>query len=268
LSSSHLKLEHRMAYPEQRRYKTPLLLLHGAWHGAWCWQPAMDDFAQRGFEVHAVSLRGHGLSDRPRSFNLVGIADYVRDLATAVASIEPKPVVVAHSMGGYVLQHYLMEQVLPRAVLLCSVPIIGALPFELRFLRRHPLILLRAILSLDFYQLVGTPRLAREAFFRETLPDHKLAEYSSQLGQEAYRAGLELSFGPRPNPARVNTRLLVIAAGRDQVFTIDEERATASAYSAELMVIPNAAHDLMLDSDWPVAADAIEWFVASGEAKE
>jgi pimeloyl-ACP methyl ester carboxylesterase len=161
-----------------------------------------------------------------------------------------------------------MEQLLPGAVLLCSVPIMGALPFELRFLRRHPLVLLKAILSFDFYQLIGTPELARESFFRDTLSNDVLARYFSQLGPEAYRAGLELSFGPRPNPARVTTRLLVIAAGCDRIFTVDEERATASAYGAELVVLAEAAHDLMLDPDWPAVADAIERFVASGEAKK
>jgi pimeloyl-ACP methyl ester carboxylesterase len=53
----------------------------------------------------------------------------------------------------------------------------------------------------------------------------------------------------------------VIAAERDAVFDVEAQRVTARAYGAELVVVPGAAHDLMLDPAWPVAADAIERFL-------
>jgi hypothetical protein len=46
------------------------------------------------------------------------------------------------------------------------------------------------------------------------------------------------------------------------VFTLAEQRALATAYGAELIVVPEAAHDLMLDPAWDQAADAIERAVA------
>jgi pimeloyl-ACP methyl ester carboxylesterase len=258
-----LKLEHITLRPETRRYAVPLLLLHGAWHGAWCWRPAMEDFMRRGFEVHAVSLRGHGASDRPRSFNLCSLHDYVRDLATAVDSIHPRPIVIGHSMGGYVTQLYLMEQHLPRAVLLCSLPVLGALPFILRMLRRHPLATAQAFLTLNPRAMVGTPDLARDAFFRDTIAPAELERYSALIGLESTRVAIEASLTVRVEPARAATPMLVIAAEHDRVFTLDEQRATAAAYGAELLVVPKAAHDLMLDPSWPVAADAIERFAAN-----
>jgi pimeloyl-ACP methyl ester carboxylesterase len=45
---------------------TPLLFVHGAWHGAWCWDEYfLDFFAGRGYRALAVSLRGHGNSPTP-----------------------------------------------------------------------------------------------------------------------------------------------------------------------------------------------------------
>ena len=47
-------------------HPTPLLFVHGAWHGAWCWDEYfLDFFAYRGYRALAVSLRGHGNSPSP-----------------------------------------------------------------------------------------------------------------------------------------------------------------------------------------------------------
>jgi pimeloyl-ACP methyl ester carboxylesterase len=255
-------LEHLVAHPRERRYATPLLLLHGAWHGAWCWRDASEDFAARGFEVHAVSLRGHGGSDKPRSLNLCGLRDYVDDLATAIEGMTPRPVAIGHSMGGYVLQLCLMDRQLPGAVLLCSAPARGALDFILRYARRHPLAYLRAVMTLDLRHMVGTPDLARDAFFRDDIRPDLLERYAALLIPESLRVAAEMSLMITPDPQRNRSPLLVLAAERDRVFTLDEQRALASAYGAELTIIPEAAHDLMLDPAWPQAADSIERAVA------
>jgi pimeloyl-ACP methyl ester carboxylesterase len=46
--------------PANRTMKTPLLLQHGAWHGAWCWENGLDHFAELGYEVHALRQPSHG----------------------------------------------------------------------------------------------------------------------------------------------------------------------------------------------------------------
>ena len=259
-------LEHLAISPPERRYATPLLLLHGAWHGAWCWRPAMEDFARRGFAVHAISLRGHGGSDRVRGFNFCGLADYVEDLRTAIAALDAPPVVVGHSLGGYVLQCLLMQQRLPGAVLLATMPIgghpgSGMLRFLGTWIVRHPLANARALITGNLKHMVGTPGLAREAFFRPDIPAAELQGYAALLGAESLRVGLWDGFAVRMRPELNRSPLLVIAAERDAVFTVTEQRQTAAAYGAELVVIPEAAHDLMLDPAWPQAANAIERFV-------
>jgi pimeloyl-ACP methyl ester carboxylesterase len=255
------QLEHQVLHPPDRRYATPLLLIHGAWHGAWCWHDAMKDFAARGFEVHAISWRGHGASDRPRSINLVGVRDYVRDLALAIGTIGSRPVVVGHSLGGYLTQLYLTEHELAGAVLLCSAPPKGVLPFLLRYARRHPLVYLRIFATLNLLHMVGTPDLAREVFFRDDIAPDLLDRYRAQLVPESLRTAIDASLLVFPEPQRNRSPVLAIAAERDTIFTLDEQRALAQAYDAELLIVPQAAHDLMLDPAWPQAADAIEDFI-------
>ncbi|WP_371851154.1 alpha/beta hydrolase [Rhodococcus tukisamuensis] len=42
----------------------PILLVHGAWVGAWCWEYGfIDKLTELGWEVYALSLRGHGKSE-------------------------------------------------------------------------------------------------------------------------------------------------------------------------------------------------------------
>jgi len=36
--------------PRQRRFETPILMQHGMWHSAWCWQHWQELFAEWGWE--------------------------------------------------------------------------------------------------------------------------------------------------------------------------------------------------------------------------
>ena len=41
--------------------KTPIVFVHGAFTGAWCWnEHFLTWFADQGFETISFSLRGHG----------------------------------------------------------------------------------------------------------------------------------------------------------------------------------------------------------------
>jgi len=56
---------------------------------------------------------------------------------------------------------------------------------------------------------------------------------------------------------------LVIAAGNDAIFDLPAQQELAAAYRAELIVIPDAAHDLMLDPAWSLAGAAIARFAVT-----
>src|SRR5687767_10121804 len=76
------------------------LLVHGAWHGAWCWYKVAALLRARGHEVRAIDLPSHGIDARaPGS---VTLEDYVDAAHTALDGMS-RPVVVGHSMGGIVL---------------------------------------------------------------------------------------------------------------------------------------------------------------------
>ena len=95
-------------------HPVPLLFVHGACHSAWCWDDHfLDHFADRGFHAVALSLRGHGGSSSDKPLRRCSIADFVDDVDTVAAGLEEPPVVVGHSMGGFIAQHYLEKQLSP-----------------------------------------------------------------------------------------------------------------------------------------------------------
>src|SRR5216683_1848667 len=76
-----------------------VVLVHGAWHGAWCWERVVAGLTAAGVSSVAVDLPGHGADPGPFS-DLHGDAARVRRMLDTVTG----PVVlVGHSYGGAVI---------------------------------------------------------------------------------------------------------------------------------------------------------------------
>lgn len=239
----------------------PIVLIHGAWHGAWCWQDNfLEYFSQNGWEVHAVSLRGHGNSEGRHRLRWTSIADYVADVAQVVSSLDRPPVLIGHSMGGFVTQKYLESHKVAGAVLLASVPPSGTWQFNLRIICRHPIIWLTANLLMCLYPIVQSPDLAREWFFSPGVSRDAVAKHHAQLQDESYRAALDMLVLNLPKPFLVNTPIAVLGGETDQIFSVSEVMSTAKAYGVEAKIFPAMAHNMMSEPGWKsVAAWILEW---------
>jgi len=69
-------------------------LIHGAWHGAWCWERLIPELERRGHRAVAVDLP----CDDPAATTM----DNAKLVADALASASDDVVVVGHSLGGIV----------------------------------------------------------------------------------------------------------------------------------------------------------------------
>ncbi len=78
------------------------VLVHGACHGAWCWDQVAARLRAKGHRVLAVDLPGHGR--RAALVRRAGMEAYGRAVADAMA-LEgvSRAVLVGHSMGGPVI---------------------------------------------------------------------------------------------------------------------------------------------------------------------
>jgi len=244
----------------------PILFVHGAWHAAWCWENFMPYFAQQGYAAYAVSLRGHGASDGRDGIRWHSAAHgYVADVAQIAQTLPKPPILVGHSMGGYVVQKYLETHTAAAAVLLASIPVSGILGFGVRFALRHPWPFLKAHLLLSPWCFVETPALAHDAFFSPQVSAEEIARHFARLQPESFRMELETMLFDLPRPDKVKTPLLVLAAANDRVFSVAEAQATARAYGTEAEIFPDMAHDMMLEPNWqPVADRILSWLQGRG----
>ncbi|MBD2705365.1 alpha/beta fold hydrolase [Spirosoma sp. BT702] len=77
------------------------ILIHGAWHGAWCWKKVVPLLESNGNRVLAIDLPGHGEDKTPVA--TVTLDNYVQKVVD-VAKTQTGPVIlVGHSMAGVVI---------------------------------------------------------------------------------------------------------------------------------------------------------------------
>ncbi len=246
-------------------HPVPLLFVHGAWHAAWCWdEHFLDFFAARGYRVVALSLRGHGGSPGGQRLRWTRIKDYVADVAEIAEQLPTRPVVVGHSMGGFVVQHYLAQHSAAGAVLLASIQPKGVLRVTGRIARRYPVPFVKVNAEMRLGPLVATPKLARALFFSSGMPDEEVISYQRRLQDESYRAFLDMLALDLVDTGRVNrVPLLVLGAEHDAIVTPRETRSVAALYGTEAEIFPDMAHDMMLERGWQAVAERMQrWLTA------
>ncbi|MDD3960199.1 MAG: alpha/beta hydrolase [Oscillospiraceae bacterium] len=261
-----MKLEVLSQIPAEPSPKTPVLFVHGAYHGAWCWNEFfLPYFAQNGYPSYALSLQGHGSSQTDKRLNALRISDFVKDVAQVAGDMPIPPILIGHSMGGLVVQKYLEKHSAPSAVLMSSLPVGGIFRSAIRMAKNHPSAFFKSVLTMDLHHFIGSTRLARESFFSEDMDPKDVDKYFSQLQNESFPAFLDMLILNLPHPRKINTPLLVLGAENDSVFSPKEAEKTAKAYDAQIRIMENMAHDMMLERDWRKVADHIlDWLKDNG----
>jgi len=78
-----------------------LLLVHGAYHGGWCWEQLVPLLEERGHSVLAPDLPGMG--DDAASGLVATLDEWAEFLAKLVTGLASPPILVAHSRAGMVI---------------------------------------------------------------------------------------------------------------------------------------------------------------------
>lgn len=240
--------------------RPPILMLHGLWHAAWAWQNWSDLLAARGYDCHAVDLRGHGGSEG--DIRTARLRDYLQDARRIAAALPHAPILIGHSLGGALVEHLLAAGTYPAAVLVAGVP--GRYPVGtiIRTATRRPVKTLQATLRRDLAALVDTPRAARRLLFSPNTPHHTVQQAQRSLTTATPRLIRELISTPPARPTRM-TPTLILAPTGDAVFSPRKQRRRARAIGADYLEIADSGHDIPLDHRWQHAADATTTWLTS-----
>lgn len=259
-----MNLETITRTPKSQTHKPPLLFIHGMWHGAWCWdENFLPYFAEHGYQAAALSLRGHAGSEGKIRGNT--IANYVSDVVQIAGQFETPPVLIGHSLGGFLAQKYLETHAAPAAVLLASSPHYGLWPTFLRMAARRPLTILKVIGQLRMYPVVETPEAAHWALFSKDMPEEQVLKHHIKLNDESFRMFIDLLGLTLANPKKIKTPMLILGAENDNAISPGQVRATARAYRVQAEIFPNMAHDMMIEAGWEsVAQRILSWLKEKG----
>ena len=89
------------AYRRGRIVVSTFVLVHGAWHGAWCWHKVVPRLESAGHTVVTLDLPAHGTDATP--VKEVTMDDHVDRVGEVLEAQSEPAVLVGHSMGGAII---------------------------------------------------------------------------------------------------------------------------------------------------------------------
>ena len=191
---------------------TTFVLVHGAYHGAWCWQPLTECLALAGHDAVAIDL--------PIDDERADWRDYVEIVATAVADTT-RSILVGHSRAGRLLPLVLDRHQFAGVVYLAtSLPDpVGTAPRQCDTIP----MLIPAPFELDRDELgrsVCTPQRARATYYNDCSPE------VTAWALERLRPQCDVDF-PLPQH-RPHLPSLYVAGSEDRAVNIEWMRLAAT----------------------------------------
>lgn len=220
--------------PERRSRRRPLYLVHGELGGSWLWERYLGYFARRGWEAHALNLRGHFWADVADVASLT-FDSYVADVRAGLARLAPRPVMIGHGLGA-LLALKVAETADSGGLVLISPPLPRELrpPVEPHRLREVPDVFRR-----DFLGWAGLPERIRRA--NPDLATEDVMRVQHLMGLECGAARRAMLAGISiDRQALAEVPILVVGAGLDRIFPEPASERVAEWLGAEYQ--PFGAH--------------------------
>ena len=212
-----------------------IVMLHGAFAGAWSFAVFRQTFEQQGWRCHTPDLIDHG-AEKDRGDRLAGVSltRYTEQMAGFLGRFAAPPVLLGHSMGAVIAQQ-LAARGLARALILVGPA------------GRH------GILPSTAFEQQGTQGLMTLGPFWQTavhanfevaaatslnrIPEDRQRAVFDQFGPESGQALFELFFwmldagrATAVDTAAVRCPVLCVRGSDDRVVSRGTARATAAAY--------------------------------------
>ena len=253
-----MKLEIIENNPKELKSKKPFLFVPGMYHGAWYYNENFLPYLERnGYKGYALSFSNHGKSESRKNTNLLTIKQYVDDLKEAIQYIGQEPILVGHSMGGFVIQKYLETNKNESNVLLASVAPYGNWRTTLTILKKYPLTFIKTNILLNLKILIQNKKLYLEMMFSNTRTFDEVEENYHKLDNESIGAYLGMSGFNLVKTKKITSNIIVMGGELDKLVIVKEVMDTAKAYDTKPVIFEGVPHDMILDKQWKKIIDTI-----------
>ena len=241
------------------------VLVHGAFHGAWCWEPLVAELSGAyGHAVTTFDLPGHGDDETPVAD--VTLDAYAQRICDTLAE-EPEPaVLVGHSMGGVAVTQAAArcpERIARLIYVAAFLPGDGQSLVDLTKLPEGAGDMVQENMDVDGEPPVGTmpATAAREAFYGKCSPQ-QADRASERLRPQAlapFVTPVELGDGGGEGPPRA----YVVSTEDRALPTALQRRLVADNPDLDVVEL-DADHSPFLSATTELAA-ALDRFAAPGE---
>jgi len=254
--------------------KQTIVMIHGAFAGAWCFDNFADTFRMRGWTCHTPDLRYHGagpISDPDSNLAVTSVQDYTDDMAAFVAGLDEPPIIVGHSMGGLVAQQLAAKGLARGLILLTAGAPWGILPST----SDEMAVAFGLMTAGPFWTKSMQPvfDVAADSSLNKLDPDSQRRVFD-KLGPESGRALFELFFwmfdvryAIAVDSSRVKCPVLVISGSDDKVISAATGRRVAQLYGAKATYheAQGHGHFLLMEPGWEhIAERCADWISQNG----
>ncbi len=237
--------------PDREKYRSPLILIHGAWASSTCWMPWATHFANLGWQCRAVNLRGRVGADAAAELKRTTFEDCVDDLRRMIRAAPFPPVILAHDLGGSIALQALEGARASALILIAPLSPENEPPRALKLLRLkyRPLLFLRRPFRLE------------EGDFRKLwlAPDGDDAAAECLVAEAP--ALVNAFFDRADITAKPGCPVLIAAARDDRIVSPAAQRASAERIGAELLEYPGGHWMIGPNGGENVARDLHRWVV-------
>lgn len=252
-----------------------VVLIHGMYMNALCWEEWMTHFQTNGYTCHAPSWPG---KDKPveqlrqnhpdSQLAQLTLSQVLEHYANFVNQLAEKPILIGHSMGGLIVQLLVQKGLAAAGIAINSAPPMGVFTTKWSFVKSNwphinPFASLNSPISMTFehfqYAFANTLPLAEQqaAYERYVTPE------SRRVPRESLTAKIDFKKSHAP--------LLFMAGAADNIIPSSLNQANyakykkASASITDFKEFAGRTHFILGQTGWEEVGNyAIAWLAEKG----
>lgn len=249
-----------------------IVMIHEMFCSGWHWNNYESYFKAKGYQCIIPTLRYHNIDPKDRPHPKLGttsLLDYAEDLEDLILSLDKKPILMGHSMGGLLSQILGSRGLAKALVLLTPAP-----PSGIHALRYSVIKSFWSVLTKwGFWK--NPNRLSFEASvyaMLHLLPIEDQKAVYDKFVYESGRAASEIGFwffdskkASKVAESKVTCPVLVIAGAKDRITPAAVTRKVANKYKvvSTYKELENHAHWVLSEPGWKKVAESISAWLKS-----